>query len=448
MGNRLEKSRVHNSGDTKRRALVKVVFPLTAASVAFVVRSVFCFFLVPEMLGQPSTHTFGADGYGAIAHNLIAGAGYRISPNGPLVFERTPLYPGLLAGLYGVFGETVLAVQLTQALLGAATAVLVWWIGRRLFGTAVGIISASAFALYPLAIWYASAVFSETLFTFLLTGFVAMVLWWFDVRGCRLAAASGAVLGLAMLTRPVALLLPFVIGVAILVRRRSAPGLLSEFALFLLAVGLAIAPWTVRNYVASGGRFIPIATGGGGTIAYGTQYALDPLPAKIGRKPARELRARQNPEGNPPMFDPAEDEALYERAIRAILAKPGRFLKATLVRAGRFWYFAYTPQRIAFCLILHLPILLFAAFGIANAIKSRVRGCGILIVIVAYFWGLHSVSHAIVRYSVPIMPLVIVFASYGLVRFNDVLVRASERRRRPREGQASGTVQAEGSTPR
>ena len=94
-------------------------------------------------------------------------------PAGPTSL-RPPLYPALVAGLWSVTGSRSLqVVRAVQMLLGLATAALVFWIGRRLYDDRAGLVAAAIAAFYPALLLANSLLLTETLFTFLLTAFVA-----------------------------------------------------------------------------------------------------------------------------------------------------------------------------------------------------------------------------------------------------------------------------------
>ena len=72
------------------------------------------------------------DGYIELAQNLVAGNGYVSEPGGPKVFHRPPLYPVML--IPGVLLPQSLwrsyVALLNSALVGIASAVVLWW-GRN-----------------------------------------------------------------------------------------------------------------------------------------------------------------------------------------------------------------------------------------------------------------------------------------------------------------------------
>lgn len=73
--------------------------------------------------------------YDEIALNLLSGEGF-VSRENWYGFEmhswRAPAYPFFLAAIYGVFGYGHTVAMVIQALIGAATAVVVYGIGRQL----------------------------------------------------------------------------------------------------------------------------------------------------------------------------------------------------------------------------------------------------------------------------------------------------------------------------
>ena len=154
-----------------------------------------------------------------------------------------PLYPTVLAGLSLVGLKSVLAHRALGAFLGGATIVLVALIGRRVGGERVGLVAALIAALYPLLVAADGAPMSESLYGLLIAGCLLLALRLRERRGSVAAAAAlGAVIGLAALTRSEALLLLVLLGLP-LVWRRWRAGLA-----LLAACVVVLIPWTIRNY--------------------------------------------------------------------------------------------------------------------------------------------------------------------------------------------------------
>ena len=68
------------------------------------------------------------DTYHSLALDLLLGSGW----SSQLFAARPPLMPLFVAGLYGIFGESHLAVAVANTLLGSATAALAYLVGLRL----------------------------------------------------------------------------------------------------------------------------------------------------------------------------------------------------------------------------------------------------------------------------------------------------------------------------
>jgi len=93
---------------------------------------------------------------------------------------RTPAYPAFVAALDALFGESHLVIAVAQALLFAATCLIVRSIAAMIASDGVATAAGLAVALYPPLPYFAALVLTETLTTFLVTSGVA--LWLFALR--------------------------------------------------------------------------------------------------------------------------------------------------------------------------------------------------------------------------------------------------------------------------
>jgi 4-amino-4-deoxy-L-arabinose transferase-like glycosyltransferase len=153
-----------------------------------------------------------------------------------------PLYPTVLAGLSLVGLKSVLAHRALGAFIGGVTIVLVALIGRRVGGERVGLVAALVAAVYPLLVAADGAPMSESLYGMLIAACLLLALVLRERRTVGVAAALGAVIGLAALTRSEALLLLVLLGLPLVWRHWRA-----ALALVLTCV-VVLAPWTIRNY--------------------------------------------------------------------------------------------------------------------------------------------------------------------------------------------------------
>jgi len=212
--------------------------------------------------------------YDTIALNLTRGLGYTVDGSTPHVI-RPPLYPFFLAGIYSVFGHSLLAVRLIQAVIGSLTVIFICKLGLTISDNRmVGIVSALIACFYPRLLMPVAYILSESLTTFLLI--VSVWLLTESIKRCKITLGLGAgfLLGLVTLSLPATLAFAaFSCAGLFLIYRRSRRWF-PLWAGFSVAMMIAIAPWTIRNYVAFK-TFIPVAIDvgtGGSYLELGGDY--------------------------------------------------------------------------------------------------------------------------------------------------------------------------------
>jgi 4-amino-4-deoxy-L-arabinose transferase-like glycosyltransferase len=269
-------------------------------------------------------------------------------------FKRPPGYPLLVAATLGLSGQRLEAVTALQHLLGLATVVLTFLLGRRLGGAAVGGGAGLLVALSGPQLTFEHLLQAEALFTFLvvLSGLLLVAL--LERPSARLAFATGLAIGLTSLVKPVGQALLVVALAAALAALGGIRARLARAALLLVGFGLVISPWLVRNQLTHGRA----AVGGtlGQSLAAFTQrhsrgvfvfdgpgLAPDPDPA---RQRARELLQTGIEKGTtPPMvaFDLRRefglgeveaDEVLKQVALETIRRQPLEYLGRLPVFVG------------------------------------------------------------------------------------------------------------------
>jgi 4-amino-4-deoxy-L-arabinose transferase-like glycosyltransferase len=199
-----------------------------------------------------------AQGYHALAQNLLAGRGFTLNSAPPFVPDavRTPLYPMLVAAVYALVGPGPAAVAQLQALLDALTALVIVDVTRRLSGWrcwawAAGLL----YALNPTA-WRFS---NELLTEILLAAVLAWLLWAFvryaHGRRARWLALAAVLSAIALLIKPNVVLLPALLALAVGLlpagREGGRPRLQAALVVLALAVALAF-PWLLRNRLVFG----------------------------------------------------------------------------------------------------------------------------------------------------------------------------------------------------
>lgn len=324
-----------------------------------------------------------------------------------------PLYPYFIAVPYDLFG-TLTAVKWAQALLGTLLVPAVGRIGARLFGAPAGLAAAALVAFYPDLVWFSAHFWSETLFM--------VLLWWSlerllaaDAAGSlRVTIAAALLWGLSILTRETLLYATPLAGLW-LALRAPAPRGARRGAVFVLVSLLTVAPWTYRNWLAFH-AFVPVSTAGGlnlfqGNARLSRQQVYDLVDAVPGRVEQYHYAQAMG------------IAAIVERAPGWIFEKLREelpnFLEAdslALIHVKRGAYGPVSPgTALLAAAVVLLPYLASLALALpALAALQADRARGLLILLLAYYVGIHVATHGFARYRLPVMPVVFLLAGVWL----------------------------------
>jgi len=177
--------------------------------------------------------------------------------------SQTVFPPGYSLAIvpFAVFFEPVQAAKIVSWLASGVSVLLLFIIARDWFGARIAVLSALLFAALPLRVWLAQAAQSESLYVMLLLVAVAITVRT-PLSRVWPAAAVGAILGWAYLTRPEAIILLGIIALSLLVTfirdRKNAKPLFIYLAAFLV-VALPYVLWLSVH----SGRFVLTGKGRG-----------------------------------------------------------------------------------------------------------------------------------------------------------------------------------------
>jgi hypothetical protein len=164
--------------------------------------------------------------------------------------EHPPLFPFLLAIVSWFGGTSVLAHQLTGAVLGVAGVIAVGFLGRAVRGARVGLIAALIAAISPTMWRYDAQVLSEGLLVLTAALFLLVVYRFWDQPRPIHGVLLGATLALATYTRAEMVFLGLVIVVPVAVWNPRLVGAAARARVIATAAVIAmlfLAPWVVRN---------------------------------------------------------------------------------------------------------------------------------------------------------------------------------------------------------
>jgi 4-amino-4-deoxy-L-arabinose transferase-like glycosyltransferase len=402
------------------------------------------FGLNARVAANPRTAYQSADerSYGKLAVDIADNHRY----GSPSTNMREPLHwppgaPVLLAVGYKLFGSAhdkqtydIRAAYWEQALITTGTTALAIALAWIVVGPWAGLLAGAIVGTYPPLIGATGDQLSEPLGAFLLlAAFVALALalkrkrlWWY--------AASGALLGLAILTRTDLLPVPFLIaglgGAIALFRTRSWRALIPPALIAGVAV-VVLAPWTI--YASNReGRFIPVTKGsaaallvgtylpGGGTTIGMKEHLEGQLRAKhpeyAGLKtykiPAADALALFSAKHPDLPRDVALDQEAKKNLIHYSTTQPFAFAKMQWAKAKRMWFFYYRGGGVHYISapmrIWQVVLVLAAGLGLlAGVIRRRDALLGAVALTIAFSTLIHTIVVSQARYNVPLMPALI-----------------------------------------
>ncbi|HEX3608789.1 MAG TPA: glycosyltransferase family 39 protein [Solirubrobacterales bacterium] len=309
-----------------------------------------------------------AHAYYALAKSLYTEGSF----GGPTFHDPSDWSPGApllyATSFYATAGAREGTARIVEMLLGLATILIVYLLGRRIACRPAGLLAAFAVAVYPPFIHSVGALYSEPPAMLTLPAAVLAFLWASDglrsgpSRAWAFAARwllPGLLFGATAMFRPEYLLVGIAFGGLALVRvwrARNWPSGLAATALLLVAMLLPILPWTIRNQVVLH-RTVPISTGGGKALYIGTFLPADGEYQRVKALLLRRYRHRTLPphsqaleEVDPtPLFDRVaerypdlpRDSALgkigKQNFSRYFNEDPIEYLAMTARKAWRMW---------------------------------------------------------------------------------------------------------------
>lgn len=361
--------------------------------------------------------------YDKLAVHLVQQGSYSMDGITPATF-RPPGYPFFLSGVYALFGRSVVAVRVSQSILGALTILVLYLLSARIFSRRVGRFAAFTLAIYPLHVYLASTLFPQTLFTLFLALIVYFLFIWRERATVLLNVAIGILFAFGALVRPPLLVfMPVALGWGFIAAKQKWLFLKRDLWLILLSFMVVFTPWLYRNYHVLG--TVSLATNGGRNFWLGNNEATtrdsgNGLP--LTRQLQRKLAAAQTE---------AEKESIYYgEAFEFIRNQPLRAVKRTLGKLLNFWRFYPDPSSgyktapslsKVLGVIFYTPVILLCLPGVTRGWRNHRQETTLFVLMVASFNLLYAAFFSTVRFRLPLDPFLILFASYALVTLNDGL---------------------------
>ena len=369
------------------------------------------------------------DGRGAVLRVDVARVGdvskweYRSFIDRPLGYVFLVLVPM-------VFTSSPVGVQVLHSILSALSVLILFFVGREIFGERTAWLGALLYAIWPLSARFEIAVLPDGVMPF----FILATLW-LVLRGIRGGTLwfglAGLVCGAGMTMRPDIALLPFVLVAGLFFWMRVRTGALA----LLVGVALVVGLHTVRNYEVTG-KIAPLGLGNGISMWEGISQFGDTLGTVYGDDKAAEREGYHSwayPNGI------ERDRGRFKEAVKVISENPVWYAGVVakripvlltpsmnitpypMVPMREFMrsskntletYFLLNPLPVAIrLLVVLLQYLSFVLAAYALWIHLGNRLLWLPVAVIAYYVVIHIPTNTESRYFYPVIPLVLMLAA-------------------------------------
>lgn len=363
-----------------------------------------------------------------LALRIAEGDGY---PFG--VYASDPFYPYFLALFYRILGHSIFPVALAQLLLGVASSLLLFDLGRRVGGYGVGIFALLLGGLYAPVLFYEAFLLPTAVGVFVDLLLLAVLVRRRPGSSRLPLALAGCLLGLGTLIQgDRVLFLPFLFGWVVLTE--PAGKRLGSVLVLLAGLALPIAPVTARNLV-RGGDLVPVSSRAGihfymgnneearGAFTFpdeGIIVSPENVNVYDSKRIAEKTAGRS--------LKPSEVSSFWARkALAWIAGNPRDFLVLLGRKCALFWNdvevpdnadFAYFREKIGILRLLPIGFGVLAplgVFGAAVLARKRRATLPLLFLAAQFLSALVFFTHS--RSRVPFALVLAVPAAAGLLVF-------------------------------
>jgi hypothetical protein len=191
-------------------------------------------------------------------------------------------------------------------------------------------------------------------------------------------------------------------------------------AVAAVAMALTISPWTIRNYQVTG-KFVPITTGASDAVLRGFVFSRNEF-ITLQKPPYTDAELEVNEELRQicakqgavwEADDVQTDQILNEVAKERVLANPLAFVKKTFIGLFTFWYQMTSLKTSLAAGAMSLVAWVFAIVGLRRAARDR-QPAWLVLAPVVYLNVFLALLLALGRYSVPVLPCLLVLSALGL----------------------------------
>ncbi len=347
-----------------------------------------------------------------------------------------PLYPWLMASLYKLTGPSLFALKNLQAALGAVDCLLVAWLARMHFSSAVALLAAAFTAVYGMLVFYGGTVMVVNVLVPLVLLSAICVTDALRRPSAARFGLAGVVVSAGVLARQDLLLYGWLVAAWIffsLRERVPLPARAGHVAAFVLGMFLLVLPFTARNWLVGGDLLLLNSTAGMNLYMGNSERSNGAwVPPALGlradspetmRRAFRSVAERETGRA----LRPSEVSDYWTGlALQWIRENPIAWLKLEARKALLFWNVreVWNNRSIdisrEFSWVLRLPLLGFgvvaplALVGLGLSAR-RWRELFPLHALVVVYFASAMALFVLSRYRLPLVPVLLVFAAHTVV---------------------------------
>jgi 4-amino-4-deoxy-L-arabinose transferase-like glycosyltransferase len=365
------------------------------------------------------------DAWNKLAINLADDGTFGFSPGQPTI-SRGPIFPLLELPLYLAFGENYSGWCAGLLLFDTFTCFLVIITFRRLWGDVPALLAGLFCALNLPIVYYTVKISQVTsILPLVVLCIYLFSAWERDFSSKSLPCLLGLISGLMILNKTVYLPIPLACS-ALLIRskwreNKRMPRLV-PVGLYLLVTAVVVAPWTLRNYMVTGGKLVPVQNMFWELFVQDVLYYDLSKHEGLDRQEGRTLdyflqQERQmlvangvNPEApqnvNRPKWEYACEQTFRSVSFRWMKENPGKLMWVKLANLWNFWVRAENWQKTRLLIlmqVLYLGATLSALVVLVQQGQLHRLKYGLVFILV--LWAEHCLVFAWGRFSLDLVPI-------------------------------------------
>jgi 4-amino-4-deoxy-L-arabinose transferase-like glycosyltransferase len=374
------------------------------------------------------------DAWNKLAINLVDNGTFGFVA-GQSTITRGPIFPLVEIPLYLAFGERYAAWCITLLLLDTFTCFLIITLFRKLYGNLPALLAGLFYAVNLPIVFYTAKISQVTS----ILPFVALYLYlfttWEENYSCRWRPwLLGLVSGLMILNKTVYLPVPIVCSALLIWSKRREFKRVSQLfpiAVYLLVTAAVVAPWTIRNYVVTGGKLVPVQSLFWELNVQDVLYFDLTKEEGLNRPEGTTLRYFIEREDQmlaangvspdyPKSMSYPKWEYARERAFRAVCLNwirqdPGKILRIKVENLWNFWVRAENWHKTELMILMQIPFLGAVLASLAILFhKRQLHRVKYGLIIILLLWAEHCPVFAWGRFSLDLVPILGLIFGLGI----------------------------------